>query len=424
MSQEDTPMEKMSFGTNDFSESLSSHPNFGIEDSQLVNADALNSFLLQDPDKVEKAADQKQEIQDTKKEKAAEPGQEDGQQAPKKVTDKNTEPKDDPRKLLEDVLYSEGNEPIEGGDDPKSKKSGGDNTDNGDEGIEEENTYNTLSKDLLKLGVFTGAEGETEDNIAVKTPEEFLERFNTEKKKGAINILDNFLSQYGEEYRKMFDAVFVNGVSPKEYLNTFSKIEDISNVDLSDESNQISILRTYYKSLNWDDAKIDNRIKKIKDYGELEEESKAFHEVLVNQQKEAIAKLENKKKEDNRLQQEKELATSKSYERILNEKLKSQEIDGIPLTQKDASDIYSYLVNKSFKLSGTGELISEFEKDLMELNRPENHEMKVKLALLLKRKLDVSSIKKNAVTKRSEALFTLATKNAKHSKPQPKSFFS
>ena len=108
----------------------------------------------------------------------------------------------------------------------------------------------------------------------------------------------------------------------------------------------------------------------------------------------------------------------------MGEKLKAQEIDGIPLTQKDSEEVLNYLTEKKYKLA-SGELLSEFDKDILELNRPENHELKIKLGLLLRKKLDLTSVKKTTISKKSDALFTLSTKNAKQNPKEKeiKSFF-
>ena len=196
-------------------------------------------------------------------------------------------------------------------------------------------TYVTLGKDLMRLGVFTkNSEEESEENIDIKTPEEFLERFNLEKKKGAVSILDNFLGQFGEDYRKMFDAVFVNGVKPNDYLNSFARIESMKTLDLSNENNQERVMRAYYKELKWDDAKIDSKIQKLKDYGDLKDEAEAYHEVLLNKEQEAAAAMEKQKIDEANKEKERDVTTAKAYQRILTEKLKSKEIDGVPLTQK------------------------------------------------------------------------------------------
>jgi hypothetical protein len=184
-------------------------------------------------------------------------------------------------------------------------------------------------------------------------------------------------------------------------------------------------MRAYYKELKWDDERINSKIQKLKDYGDLEEEAKSYHEVLLNKEKETAAQIEQKKIDEQKQEKDRDIATAKSLQRIITEKLKTQEIDGVPLTQKDAEEVFAYLTNKPYKLA-SGEKLTEFDKDILELNRPENHELKIKLGLLLRKKLDLTSVKKTTISKKSDALFTLSTKNAKQKdskEKEIKSFF-
>lgn len=404
--QDNVSMEKVSLSSSDFADDLGSNP-FGIQDTQVLATKDLQRFLLSEPDEIKEVGDE-EEVEDTVEDKKQVPTQkkkekEDTEDKTKTPPKENANEQADKTKALEALLYGEDVEESE--DKDKSK-----NTQTQES---EDDIYNTLSKDLMRLGVFTSnSEDETEENIAIKTPEEFQERFNLEKKKGAINILENFLNQFGPEYKEMFDAVFVNSVKPQDYLHSLSKIEAISGLDISDEGNQERIVRAYYKGLKWDETKIETRIQKLKDYGDLEDEAKSYQELLVNKEKETIAETEKKKIEEAAKEKEKEVTKKKSFHRILAEKLKAQEIDGIPLNQKEAEATLEYLTEKKYKLQ-SGELLSEFDKDILELNRPENHELKVKLGLLLRKKLDLSSVKKTTISKKSEAIFSLTAKNAK-----------
>ena len=420
--QDNVPMEKLGgLSSNDFSEDLGSN-DFGIKDTQVLASNELNKFLLTDPDEVKNLADEKakeaaaqaeklkqQQSQETPEEKAT-------REAAEK---KAKEEKPDGKKALEALLYGE--------EEEKQTGAGAETTPGkpDKEGVEDD-TYVTLGKDLLRLGVFSkNSEDETEETINLKSPQEFLERFQLEKKKGAIGILDSFLSQFGEDYRKMFDAVFVNGAKPQEYLQSFAKIEALSKIDLSTEENQERVVRAYYKGLKWDDAKIETRITKLKDYGDLEDEAKSQHEILVNKEKEQAEAIEKAKADEILKNKEKDAAAKKSYQRILAEKMKTQDFDGLPITQADVDATIEYMSDKKYKLA-SGELLSEYDKDILELNRPENHELKVKMGLLLRKKLDLTSVKKTTISKKSDELFTLSTKNAKNNKQEKKemkSFF-
>lgn len=427
-------MEKVSLDS-DFTNGI----DFGIQDTQVLASNELNKFLVSDPDDVksieqekkekeeqERLAKEKEEKEKAEKEKQKNQSQNQNQNQNNNQSKEKLSKQEEGKNVLDGLLFGEGNNDNQD-DDQDSNQNNNKNQNSQDQNTSDD-TYSTLSKDLLRLGVFSQLnEEETEDTIkeAVKTPEQFLERFSLEKKRGAINILEQFLGQFGEDYRKMFDAVFANGVKPEEYLQSITKLDSINNIDLAVEDNQVKVLKNYYKGLKWDDAKIEARIQKLRDYGDLEDEAKTYHEVLLNKEKEQLDNLVKAKEAENQKIKEKELNTQKSYQKILQEKLKEQEIDGIPLTQKDAQEVYKYMVDKPYKLP-SGELLSEFDKDLLDLNKPENHELKIKLGLLLKKKLDMTAVKKTTISKKSEALFTLSAKNAKQQEAknqQPKSFF-
>lgn len=424
--QDNVSMEKISLSGSDFADDLGS---FGIQDTQILANKDLNKFLLSDPDSVKNVDDEEEEQKPPQKQTQQQQKQQtqQKQQVPENDDEEETQParKQSPKKeekpngkdFLDKYVFGNEDEDEtspEGNVDPRDAPQSAD-----------DDTYATLAKDFLRLGVFTkNDDNESEDTISIKTPEEFLERVQLEKKKGAISILDNFLSQFGDDYRAMFDAVFVNGIKPQEYLQSFAKMDAINSLDISSESNQERIVRAYYKGLKWDENKIEGRIQKLKDYGDLEDEAKSYQEILLNKEREQLAETERKKQEEIAEAKNKEINNRKSLQRILGEKLKTQEFDGIPLNDKEAQSTLEYMTDKKYKLP-SGELLSEYDKDLLELSRPENHELKVKLALLLKKKLDLKDVKKSTISKKSDQLFTLSTKNAKNNQKdkETKSFF-
>ena len=93
---------------------------------------------------------------------------------------------------------------------------------------------------------------------------------------------------------------------------------------------------------------------------------------------------------------------------LKQEKLKTKEFDGIPLSPKTASELQDFLLVDKYK-TVSGETLTDFDKAILELKRPENHEQKVKVALLLKileKDPTLSTIQKTGVTKKSNQLFT------------------
>ena len=269
------------------------------------------------------------------------------------------------------------------------------------------NQFSALANDLFKLGVFTKDE-EEEDDVAISTPEEFLERFQTEKKKGASEIVENFIGQFGEDYQKAFEAIFVKGADPKEYFSTYNNVVSFAEMDLSSTDNQIKVVRQTLIDQGFDEEDVDTEVERLQNYGDLENVATKYHKVLVKKEAQKLQKIE----EQAAIQLQQKQAVRNQYinnvQNILQEKLKTKEFDGIPLSPKTASELQDFLLVDKYK-TVSGETLTDFDKAILELKRPENHEQKVKVALLLKileKDPTLSTIQKTGVTKKSNQLFT------------------
>jgi hypothetical protein len=269
----------------------------------------------------------------------------------------------------------------------------------------QESQFTALSKDLFKLGVFT--KDEDEEDVTIETPEQFLERFNAEKKKGAIEIVDNFIGQFGEDYQKAFDAIFVKGVDPKEYFGTYNNIVSFAELDLSVESNQERVVRQALTDQGFDPEDVTTEIERLRNYGDLETVASRHHKVLVKKEAAKLQQIEQQAEQ----QQRQKVAIRNQYiqnvQSVLQERLKTKEFDGIPLNPKLASELQDFLLVEKYK-TPSGETLTDFDKTILELKRPENHALKVKVGLLLKileQDPTLSTIQKAGVTKKSTQLF-------------------
>ena len=278
------------------------------------------------------------------------------------------------------------------------------------------NQFSALANDLFKLGVFT--KDEDEDDVAISTPEEFLERFQIEKKKGASEIVENFIGQFGEDYQKAFEAIFVKGADPKEYFSTYNNVVSFAEMDLSSTDNQIKVVRQTLADQGFDEEDIDTEVERLQNYGDLENVATKYHKVLVKKEAQKLQKIE----EQAAVQLQQKQAIRNQYinnvQNILQEKLKTKEFDGIPLSPKTASELQDFLLVDKYK-TVSGETLTDFDKAILELKRPENHEQKVKVALLLKileKDPTLSTIQKTGVTKQSNQLFTEVARQVKKDK--------
>lgn len=268
--------------------------------------------------------------------------------------------------------------------------------------------FSALANDLFNLGVFTKEEGE--EDVVINTPEEFLERFQNEKKRGAIEVVNNFIGQFGEDYQQAFDAIYVKGVNPKDYFEKFNKITDFKELDISGEenkANQIKVIRQALADQGFESEDIETEIERLENYGDLETVAAKHHKVLVKKEAATLKQLE----EEAQYKLQQKAAIKNQYitnvQQVLNDRLKAKEFDGIPLNPKLASELHDFLLVDKWK-TPSGENLTDFDKAILDLKRPENHEMKVKLGLILKileKDPTLSTIQKTGVTKRSNQLF-------------------
>lgn len=404
--------------------------NFSIQDTMdmgMGNQELLNDLMSPDS-----ATSNPDDIQDIKDDPAPTPTKKTTSKQPAASESASDEDKkDEPVKGIQDFLYGEDDE--EDDDEPApapAKKAAAESTDNqedSDEEGEEEgaNQFTALSRDLFKLGVFSKEDDDEEDAL-IETPEAFLEKFQAEKKKGAIEIVNNFIGQFGEDYQQAFDAIFVKGVDPKDYFGTYNQIQSFAEMDLSQENNQVSIIRQALTDQGFEKEDVDTEVERLKNYGDLENVATKHHKVLVKKEAAKLQQMEQQKEAQLQQQQAIKQQYYQNVNQVLQEKIKAKEFDGIPINPKLAGELQDFLVTDKYK-TNSGETLTDFDKTILELKRPENHATKVKLALIMKimeKDPTLSTIQKTGITKKSNELFgevaRQAQKSSVKSKPSTK----
>lgn len=350
---------------------------------------------------------------------------------PKSVDGKTDEEKLEGQSMISDFLSDNPDDEEEEVIVSKPAKTADVDNDNSEDDAPETTQFTALANDLYKLGVFTSDDEEQEP---VSTAEEFLERFNNEKKKGASEIVQNFIGQFGEDYQEAFDAIFVKGVNPKDYFTTYNNVVGFAEMDLSDENNQERIMKQALTNQGFDPEDVETEIERLKNYGDLESVATKHHKVLVKNEASKLQELENKSAAE--LQQKAQIRNQyiNNVQTILNDKVKAKEFDGIPINPKLASELQDFLLVDKWK-TPTGETLTDFDRAILDMKRPENHAMKVKVGLLLKmleKDPTLSTIQKTGITKKSNELFGEVARQVTKAKTpggsqagaHPKSWFS
>jgi hypothetical protein len=408
-----------SFGSNTFS--MSSPDTLALEE--------VDSFLNSDPDKVvavKKPGEQEDE-EELKKKKEEED---------KKLKDKEeTEEKDNKKPVPKIKAEVDANDlDFLNEDDEEGKKDEEEELDQNNKPIlqrkvpdkkedpEDESIYSVLTKDLIGLGVFTPDEDAEGNEIPLKvaTAEDFQKQFQSEVRKQTTFSIQKFLEQFGPEYSEMFDSVFVQGVDPYEYISRQAKIENIEGFDITNEDNQEKIVRQLLREEGRTPESIEAKIQKFKNYGDLETEATEAKSILVAKEQKDLQNITQRKQEEIQRKNKIKEDYINSINRIVSEKFKAKEFDGIPVDRKFAETTAKYLTKDAYQTPDK-QLLTEFDKDVLDLNRPENNATKVKLAMLLqilKTDPTLSKLGKRAVSKESNKVFSeLERKMVKTNKP-------
>jgi hypothetical protein len=289
---------------------------------------------------------------------------------------------------------------------PKKQQAAAQENDDSNEGGEEDvNQFTALSRDLFKLGVFSN--DEEEGDVDISTPEAFLERFQNEKKKGAIEMVNNFIGQFGEDYQQAFDAIFVKGVNPREYFSTYNSAVSFAEMDLTQENNQVAVIRQALTDQGFEPEDVDTEVERLKNYGDLETVAAKHHKVLVKREAQKLQQMQQKAQEELQQKQAIKQQYIENVQSVLQDKLKTKEFDGIPVNPKLVNELQDFLLVDKYK-TANGETLTDFDRTILELKRPENHATKVKVALLLKileKDPTLSTIQKTGITKKSNELF-------------------
>lgn len=267
-----------------------------------------------------------------------------------------------------------------------------------------------VAKEFYRLGLFA-KDTEDEDESALSDPNKFVEKAQETFKKGTEAYLDNLLTHYSPKNRELFFATYNKGVDPATYLNQLNKIESYEKMDLKLESNQELVVAQSLRNQDWEEEDIKDQIAKLKSYSELEDTATKYHKGLVKAEKAQAKELEIQAEQEEQRKTQIDEDYDNNLRATYTEKLKEKDFDGLPITDKAVAKAYDFAYNKKWELNNA--LLTDFDRFILDLKKPENHAVKAKLALLFSQdydpnkpiKVDFSKIQKKAVSNESKALF-------------------
>lgn len=277
------------------------------------------------------------------------------------------------------------------------------------------NYFETFGKGLIKAGMLELAEDEDEDSIEW-TEQSFLSKMEQTIEKKAWDTLESIaMETYGDAGVKLVEDLFINKVPVNEYLTMFRNEEVVSNINLDNELNQERVLRLYLAKTGIDDEEIEDQIAYAKDNDRLEAYAKKYHGKLLERMEAERASLAEQSAQNVLLAQQKEQERQEKYADVLKKSIQEGSIEGYPITENTASELFDFVLAKSVQLP-SGQRISEFEYKLA-LMRQEDPSKFLAVARLVQNNLDLTPIKRKGVSEETNSIFNeLRTKNRKPSK--------
>lgn len=326
---------------------------------------------------------------------------------------------DDPnRNVAPDILNGEEFDPLEDdGDEPNPNPTPTPTPpiDEDDEEEEEEeeiidedddedsdNPFEVFAKGLAQAGILDLEDEENE--VSEWNEQNFIQVMEkTVDNRMWAKMEEMAMETYGEAGVKLIEDIFINKVPVQEYLRMFSNEQIVENVDLSSEDNQERVVRLYLAKTGMEADEIEDQLAYIRDNDRLEAYAEKYHEKLVVKMSEERERLASESEARALAMRQKEEEREELYASVLEESLKTGEIEGYPINDKDAEQLFSFVLDKPHVLPN-GQRISDFEYRLATM-RQEDPKKFLAVARLVQKDLDLTPVKRKAVSEETNQIF-------------------
>lgn len=289
------------------------------------------------------------------------------------------------------------------------------NLENDEDEEGDENQFEIFANGLIQAGMLNVEEGEEIE----WNEQTFLSKMNETIEDKAWNQLEQLATEtYGEAGVQMIEDIFINKVPVQEYLQMFSNEQIVENVDLGVEANQERVFRLYLAKTGMDEDEIQDQLNYARDNDRLEAYSQKYHGKLVEKMQQERAILAQESEARVQVMRQKEEEREQLYADVLDGAIASGSIEGYPLNEQAANELFDFVLSKPHVLPN-GQRISEFEYKLARM-RQEDPSKFLAVAKLVQSNLDLSPVKRKAVTEETNSLFNNLKTKSKKSSPSNK----
>lgn len=197
------------------------------------------------------------------------------------------------------------------------------------------------------------------------TPEEVEELINANLDKVSKDSADKAIQElYGRmpESVKKIMTYAVNGASANDMKSLYrqlSTIEEQQSLDVNDANGQKEIIRQYLTLTKWgDENEIEDEISSLADKNELEKKAKQFKPKLDKYNEEEVNKKIQEQQEINKQREQRNM----EYIKTVGSALSQGNVNGIPISNNVANNLFQGLIQNKFKLSNgnNGNMLSYY----------------------------------------------------------------
>lgn len=265
------------------------------------------------------------------------------------------------------------------------------------------NAFSEFGKALAKGGVLLLDEDEDPEKVEWNQ-EVFMEKFENTIETKAFEMIENLaLERHGEEGIQLIKDILISGVSIPQYLSRFQEQVDLEDLDLSQEQTKIAVMREYLVRTGVDEEEAEDRIKFAVDNDKLDDYATKYHSKLVQASKKQREQMAEQARQQRDQQEQIERQRRDTYKKVITDAVKEGDLEGYPVSPKDATELIAFIDNKVYTLQN-GQKITSFEYKLAKL-RHEDPKKFLAFAKLLQSDLDLTPVKRTAVTKETNEIF-------------------
>lgn len=256
-----------------------------------------------------------------------------------------------------------------------------------------DNFYKDVYKDLKDNGLFKHVEIEEEEEL---DSDKLFEIQQKEYETEVSERLKSWATEELDEDARAFIKFKRDGGKTEDFLKTYSSSSELPTGDISEESYQDKVIRFQLKSEGWDSDEIEDRIQYLTESNKKETVAKRYDVKIKekdSENKKSLLKQVEKQKETQKLQEE---AFKTNIKTILSD---TKEVKGIKISQKDKTQLYSFLTKKQHNV-GDSRSITGFQKKLGEVFQ--DTEKMILLAKLVNNDFNMKDFEKATITKKTK----------------------